>query len=393
MVGASLAGLQAAETLRHEGYEGSLVVIGAEDHTPYDRPPLSKQVLAGDWDADRITLPAFKDDLEVTWRLGCRAVGLDVAERRLHLDDGSTLAPDGIVVATGARARSLPGAEALAGVFTLRTLDDSLALRAAFAEDPERVVVVGAGFIGAEVAATARKQGLAVTLVEPLAAPLARVLGAEVGQVVADLHRDEGVDVRLGVGVAGLRGTDRVTGVDLTDGTSIDASVVVIGIGVIPNTEWLADSGLTLDPDGGLHCDATCLAAPGIVAAGDVASWPNPVFDDERMRVEHWDHAFEQGAHAARTLLAGDAATAHATVPWFWSDQYDRKIQLAGRPGPDDTVEVVQGSLEERRFVALYGRAGRLQAVLGMNRPRGVVQLRPLIAEGISFDDAKLRFA
>lgn len=350
-------------------------------------------MLAGDWDADRITLPAFSDDLEVTWRLGRRAVRLEVDDRRLHLDDGSTLEADGIVVATGARARSLPGAEGLAGVFTLRTLDDSLALRAAFAEEPERVVVVGAGFIGAEVAATARKRGLAVTLIEPLAAPLARVLGAEVGQVVADLHRDEGVDVRTGVGVAGLRGTDRVTGVDLTDGTSVDASVVVMGIGVIPNTEWLASSGLDLDPDGGLRCDATCRVAPGIVAAGDVASWPNPVFDDERMRVEHWDHAFDQGAHAARTLLAGDAATAHATVPWFWSDQYDRKIQLAGRPGPDDTVEVVQGSFEERRFVALYGRAGRLQAVLGMNRPRGVVQLRPLIAEGISFDDAKLRFA
>lgn len=395
MVGASLAGLQATETLRHEGFDGDLVVIGEETHTPYDRPPLTKQFLSGDWSVERLTLPAFKDDLAVTWRLGRRAVGLDVQRRSITLDDGSVQQADGILIATGARPRPLPGTDGVAGVFTLRTLDDAQALRSALDAGPGRIVVVGAGFIGAEVAATARARGLDVTLVEPLASPLARVLGDAIGEVMASIHREQGVDVRTAVSVENLEtdASGRVCAVVLSDGERIDTDVVVVGIGVIPNTEWLAASGLPIDPDGGLTCDEACRVAPGIVAAGDVASWPNPVFDGERMRVEHWDHAFEQGAHAARTLLAGDDAEPHATVPWFWSDQYDRKIQLAGRPRASDEMRVVDGSLDDHRFVALYGRGARLSAVLGMNRPRAVVQLRPAIAQGISFAEACERFA
>jgi NADPH-dependent 2,4-dienoyl-CoA reductase/sulfur reductase-like enzyme len=277
----------------------------------------------------------------------------------------------------------LPGQPDLAGLHTLRTLDDCLALRADLEAVPSRVVVVGAGFIGAEVAATARQRGLEVTLLEALPVPLQRVLGDRMGSVCADLHRDQGVDVRLSTGVDAFvdDAKGRVAGVVLSDGTTLEADVVVVGVGVVPNTEWLEGSGLTID--NGVVCDETCLAAPGVVAAGDVARWPNRRFG-EVMRVEHWENAQEQGSHAARRLL-GDTAP-YEPVPWFWSDQYDRKIQLAGRSGPDDEVRIVDGSIDERRFVAVYGRAGRLVGVLGMNRPRPVIQYRRLIAEGASWD-------
>lgn len=391
VVGASLAGMRAAETLRREGFDGTVTVVGDESDAPYDRPPLSKQVLAGEWEPERISL--YDDDaladLQLTWRIGARAVGFEAASRTVTLDDGERLVADGVVVATGARTRTLRGTEGLAGVYTLRTLADSLAIRSEFDAAPGRVVVVGAGFIGAEVAATARGRGLDVTMVEMAETPLERVLGAEMGQVCAEVHADHGVDLRLGVGVAGIAGVDRVEQVVLSDGTRLDADVVVVGVGVIPNTEWLEGSGLEID--NGVVCDESCLAAPGVVAAGDVARWPNRLFG-QSMRVEHWDNAVEQGMAAARRLLAGEAAEPFAPVPWFWSDQYDRKIQLAGRSGPDDEVFVVTGSLEERRFAAIYGRAGRIVAVLGFNRPRHVMQYRRLIAGGASWDEA-LEFA
>lgn len=389
VVGASLAGIRFAETLRRSGYDGPLTLIGDEPHAPYDRPPLSKQVLAGTWETDKTRL---QDDaalaaLGVDLRLGQRAVSFDASTRTIGLADGTEVTADGVLIATGARTRTLPGANGLAGVYTLRTLDDCLAIKAELADDPRRVVVVGAGFIGAEVAATARQGGHDVTLIEAAAAPLDRVLGAEMGMVCADVHRDHGVDLRLGVGVDALTGEDAVTGVRLADGSVVPADVVVIGIGVVPNTEWLLGSGLTID--NGVVCDETCLAGTGVVAAGDVARWPNPTFDGELMRVEHWDNAVDQGMHAANRLLAGNGpGEPFGPVPWFWSDQYDRKIQLAGRPRPDDTVEIVNGSIEERRFAALYGRNGRVMAVLGMNRPRQVMQFRSLIAERTSWDDA-----
>ena len=243
--------------------------------------------------------------------------------------------------------------------------------------------MIGAGFIGSEVAASCRARDLDVTMVEALPVPLERILGAAMGEVCAALHREQGVDLRLGVGVETI-GDD---GVHLADGTTIDADVVVVGIGVRPNTEWLEGSGLNLD--NGVVCDETCLAAPGVVAAGDVARWPNRRFGDELMRVEHWDNALEQGSAAARRLLVDDdEAEPYEPVPWFWSDQYDRKIQLAGRSAATDDVAVVHGSVDERRFVALYGREGRLVGALGWNRPRHVMQWRQRLAEGMAWDEA-----
>jgi NADPH-dependent 2,4-dienoyl-CoA reductase/sulfur reductase-like enzyme len=388
IVGASLAGMRAAESLRREGFDGTVTVVGDENGAPYDRPPLSKQVLAGEWEPERIALydTDALDDLRLTWRPGTRAVAFDAASRTVTLEGGERLAGDGVVIATGARTRTLRGTEHLGGVHTLRSLADSLAIRAEFEATPRRVVVVGAGFIGAEVAATARGRGLDVTMIEMAGTPLERVLGAEMGGVCAAVHRDHGVDLRTGVGVAEITGADRVERVVLSDGTRLDADVVVVGVGVIPNTEWLEGSGLEIRD--GVVCDETCLAAPGVVAAGDVARWPNRLFG-QSMRVEHWDNAIAQGTEAARRLLAGDnAAEPFAPVPWFWSDQYDRKIQLAGRSGPDDEVAVVTGSPAERRFAAIYGRAGRIVAVLGFNRPRHVMQYRRLIARGASWGEA-----
>ncbi len=362
--------------------------MGAELHLPYDRPPLSKQVLAGTWDLRRTELLLPDAELDVEWRLGTRALDLDVVRRRLALDPPEPLAFDGLVIATGCRVRTLPGMPSLAGIHTLRTLDDCLALKAELEAGPRRVVVVGAGFIGSEVAATARSRGLHVTLVEALPTPLANVLGLQVGGVLADLHRNHGVDVRLDTAVVALDGTNRVERVRLSDGAAVEADVVVVGVGVEPNTEWLEGSGLTLDD--GVVCDETCLAAPGVVAAGDVARWPNLRFG-EIMRVEHWENAQTQGEHAARRLLAdlrGERGEPYAPVPWFWSDQYDRKIQLAGVARPDDDFEVVDGSLAERQFVALYGRAGRLVGVLAMNRPRPVMRYRNLIIDGATWGEA-----
>ena len=355
---------------------------------PYDRPPLSKQVLSGKWPTEQTMLSPVgidMDQLEADWRLGARATALDMADRAIVLADGERVGFDGLVIATGASVRRLPGQPHLDGIHVLRTLDDCLALRADLDRGPERVVVVGAGFIGAEVAATAREKGLDVTLLEALPVPLQRGLGEEMGSVCATVHREHGVDLRLSTGVESFEDDDagRVTGVVLTDGTIVRADVVVVGIGVTPNTEWLEGSGLTLD--NGVVCDESCLAAPGVVAAGDVARWPNRRFD-EVMRVEHWDNAQEQGAHAARTLLGHPEP--YMPVPWFWSDQYDRKIQLAGRAGPGDEVRVVDGSTDEQKFAALYGRNGRLVGVLGFNRPALVMRYRQLIASGTSWDDA-----
>ena len=393
IVGASLAGFRAAEELRFQGFAGAIHLVGDEPHRPYDRPPLSKHVLAGKQPPEATELSAAMgsiDDLDLTWHLGVPATGLDLAARVVLLGGGERLPFDGLVIATGATPRHLPGTDHLAGVHSLRTLDDCLAIRAALDGAPRRVVVVGAGFIGAEVAATCRGLGIEVTLVEALPVPLERGVGPVLGQVVADLHRDHGVDVHLGVGVLRIVGddSDQVTQVHLTDGAELDADLVVVGVGVTPNTEWLEGSGLTLD--NGVLCDETCLAAPGVVAAGDVARWHNRRFG-EQMRVEHWDNAVDMGGHAARTLLAnaaGGTGEPYEPIPWFWSDQYDRKIQLAGRASADDDVAVVAGSLEERKFIVFFGRGGRLVGVLGMSMPAKVMRWRTLLEAGASWDEA-----
>ena len=391
IVGASLAGYWAAETLRRDGFKGRISLIGDEPHAPYDRPPLSKRFLAGDLDDDRLPLTTAEKlaDLDLEMRLGCRATGLDVATRTLEVD-GVAEPYDGLLIATGARCRNLPGTAGLAGVHTLRTRDDAEAIRDALANGARRVVVVGAGFIGAEVASTAIGRGAEVTMVEALEAPFGRVLGVEMGAVMADVHRRHGVDLRTGVGVDEVLGDDRLSGVRLVNGATLEADLLVVGIGVVPNTDWLEGSGLTLDD--GVVCDETCLAAPDVAAAGDVARWANPRYG-EVMRVEHWDNAVQQGVHAARRLLQSDEeATPYAPVPWFWTDQYDRKVQLAGRPHTDDEVRVVAGSTAEHRFAAFYGRDGRFTAALGMNRPRQVMQSKGLLDAGASWDEA-LAFA
>ncbi|MBT4655840.1 MAG: FAD-dependent oxidoreductase, partial [Actinobacteria bacterium] len=332
IVGASLAGLRGAEALRRDGFNGPISLIGDEPHAPYDRPPLSKKILAGDWEADRAALtPAERfADLNLDLRLGSRATKLNVDSQTLWVD-GEPEAYQGLLIATGARCRTLPGTEGMNGVHTLRSLNDCLAIRTALEAGPRRLVVVGAGFIGAEVAATAVGRGVLTTLIESLAAPLERVVGNMVGEVVAEVHRSNGVDLRCGVGVTAVHGREQIEAVELTDGTIIETDLLVVGIGVLPNTEWLEGSGLTIE--NGVVCDETCLAAPGVTAAGDVARWLNPRYG-ELMRVEHWDNAVEQGPYAARRLLVDQPADPFTPVPWFWSDQFDRKIQLAGRPSP-----------------------------------------------------------
>jgi NADPH-dependent 2,4-dienoyl-CoA reductase/sulfur reductase-like enzyme len=388
VVGASLAGLRAAETFRSAGFDGCLTLIGAEAHLPYDRPPLSKKVLAGDWEPDRIVLrkPGAFDELGLDLRLGTAADRVDLQNRTVSVG-GDDVPFDALVIATGASCRRLPGQPDLPGVHVLRTLDDALALRADLDAAPAHVVVIGAGFIGAEVAATARQRGLDVVVVEALPVPMVRGLGPELGAVCAELHRDHGVRLHLGVGVAAIEGTTRVERVRLADGTVLPADVVVVGIGVRPATDWLEGSGLTLRD--GVVADATLAAGPpGVYVAGDVARWPNPRYGEE-MRIEHWTNAAEQGALAARNALAvaaGDAPTPYAPVPFFWSDQYDARIQFLGRASADDEVRVVVGDLASRRFVACYGREGRLRGVFGMSMPKALMSFRPLLLNDASWD-------
>jgi NADPH-dependent 2,4-dienoyl-CoA reductase/sulfur reductase-like enzyme len=387
VVGGSLAGLRAVEALRLGGYDAGITVVSAEDHLPYDRPPLSKRLLSGEWEADRVALrkPEEMGSLDATWKLGSAAVGLDVDGRAVTLDDGSTLSFDGAILATGASPIRLPGQDKHPHAVVLRSLDDALDLRERIASGDRRVVVIGAGFIGLEVAATARQLGNEVLVLEGAAAPLIRGLGPEMGAAVAAVHTDNGVTIRCGVTVEGL-----ADGAVLIDGgTHEPADVVVVGIGARPATEWLADTAL--DIRDGVVCKPDLnVGVPLIYAAGDIARWHNRLFDEE-MRIEHWTNAAEQGALAATNMLAesaGEATETYEPVPFVWSEQYDSRIQFLGRSGPDDDVQVIAGSIEERKFAALYGRGGRLHGVLGVNMPRNVMPYRKLLMEGIGWDDA-----
>ena len=392
VVGASLAGLRAVETLRQDGYDGRIVLVGAEQHLPYDRPPLSKQLLAGTADVEQVMLrpAADYDTLDLDLRLGTVATALDPASREVELAGSERIGYQALLIATGAAPRFLPGTPPLEGIHVLRTLDDCLALRG----DVERaeasggrIIVVGAGFIGAEVAATCHGRGVGVTVLEALPVPMVNALGVEMASACAALHYDHGVDLRCGVAVSSFLGDGRVKGVVLDDGRRVDADVVVVGIGVAPATAWLESSGLKLD--NGVVCDATSATeAPGVFAAGDVARWHNPLFGRD-MRVEHWTNAADQGMVAAKNILAGGgAAEPYAPVPYFWSDQYETKIQCVGHPGPGDEVQIVDGSIEDRRFVAIYGRAGRLVGALAFSRPRLLMNYRRMISEGASWEEA-----
>ncbi|OBJ02025.1 NAD(P)/FAD-dependent oxidoreductase [Mycobacterium sp. 1465703.0] len=368
VVGAGVAGMGAAETLRRDGYDGDLTIVGAERQAPYHRPPLSKKLLSGQVHRAGIDMAA-QFDMDARVLRGASAVGLDLSARTVQVrDEGQNLSLsfDGVVIASGAQPREWPGGPAPDGVLLLRTVDDCLAIRERLGSRP-RVVVVGGGFIGSEVAATCRLLGLDVVLVEKASGPLVQALGAELAPCWAKLHREHGVDLRVGVGVDGFVGDGHVEAVRLTDGSQVPADVVIVGLGVTPATGWLEGSGLHLDD--GVVCDAKGVAEGNdgdgvVVAAGDVARWWHPLYD-RHLRTEHWDDAGRQGAAAARTLLAGpERAEAFDELPYFWSDQYDVKLQMLGVPIDYDAVEVIEGSSDGWEFVGAYGRGGRTIAVL-----------------------------
>ncbi|MEV7809993.1 FAD-dependent oxidoreductase [Streptomyces flaveolus] len=375
IVGASLSGLYAARELRAQGFDGRLVIVGEEPHHPYDRPPLSKDFLTGRaGDSDLALTDADETaGLEAEWLLGVRARGLDPRGRTVLLGDGRTVSTDGVVIATGAAARRLPG-DRLAGVHTLRTLDDARALCAELTQGHRRVVVIGGGFIGAETASSCARLGHDVTVVEAAPLPLVPQLGARMAAVCAALHRRGGVELVTGTGVAALRGAATVTGVDLTDGRTLPADVVIVGIGARPHTDWLVGSALALHD--GVLCDDGCVTAlPQVVAVGDVARVGGT-------RAEHWTSATEQPRVAVTNLLAGRTVATARTLPYFWSDQYDSRIQFAGRYREGDTVHVTEGEITddgapgESGFLARYERDGRTVAVLGVNRPRAFMRAR-----------------
>lgn len=384
VVGASLAGLRAVESARRLGYGGRITLVGAESHLPYDRPPLSKEFLdaASVLDAPPLAdAERLADDLDVDLVLGSAATGLDVAKHVLHVG-GRSIPYDAVLVATGADARTLPMGGGLRGVHTLRTVDDARAVRTAL-DHGARTVVIGAGFIGSEVASSARKRELAVTVLEAQPTPLIRSVGAHAGAALATLHQRNGTDLRCGVGVTALLGDDHVQAVQLADGTEIPADLVVVGVGAAPATSWLEASGLELD--NGIVCDEYLRAGADVYAAGDVARWRSPDFDT-LLRLEHWTNAAEMAGCAMGNLLSPHSARSHAHIPYFWSDWYGSRIQFAGIP--EGIPEVVTGTWDNHAFVALYRRGDRLVGVLALNRKGDIMKYRALIARGASWQDA-----
>lgn len=377
IIGASLAGLSAARALRAKGFDGRVTVVGDEAHRPYDRPPLSKEFLSSDMTETDLALEADDDDLQADWLLGAAAINLDTRGEAIELANGARIDADGVIIATGSRARRWPDCEAMAGVHVIRTIDDAIALRADL-QAGARLVVIGAGFIGAEIASTARKLDLEVTVVEVGPTPLQVQLGSRLGAVVAARHAVNGTTLICGVGVAGLTGerglrigagAGRVTGVDLVDGRHLPADTVVVGIGAVPNIEWLRGSGLRLG--NGVLCGSNGQTdVPNVVAVGDCAAWLDPSTGSVR-RVEHWMGALERPAIAVGALLSGGLdPCAPVKPPYFWSDQYGSHIQFAGIAGPDDEITIEDGSCEDHCFLATYRRDNRVVAVLAVDQPR-----------------------
>lgn len=388
-MGASLAGARAVSTLREEGFDDELVLIGEEPYLPYDRPPLSKQYLRDDWSEDRLGILGEEDiaRLNVRVELGDRADALDLSGRELVLSSGARLRVDGLIVATGVRAARLPLLDAKRGVYYLRSVDDSRGLRAAIA-GATRMTVVGGGFIGSEIAATARARGVDVTLIEAGAAPLAGPLGTQVADRLADLHREHGVRLKCHTTIERCESAGNVKNLVLTDGTRVEAEIVVVGVGTRPNTEWLESSGLNLAD--GVVCDARCRTSVGsVVAAGDVARWYD-VRRDSHVRVEHWTNASEQGSYAARSLLRRDRCIEpFRTLPFFWTELHGKRIQLLGDTRDSDDMVVVHGSLSADEFVALYGRQGRVIGAVGCAAGRILGRYRDVVERQADWDEAR----
>ena len=380
IVGGGLAAARTAEQLRRAEYTGAITIVSDENHLPYDRPPLSKEVLRAETDDVTLKPAEFYADNDIAVLLGNGARSVDTVAKSLTLADGTTLGYDELVIATGLVPKRIPSFPDLPGIHVLRSLDESRALRSE-ARDAARAVVVGAGFIGCEVAASLRTLDVNVTLVEPQPAPLASVLGEQIGGLITRLHQAEGIDVRCGVGVAEVSGDDRVRKVTLTDGSELDADLVIVGIGSKPATDWLEDSGITID--NGVVCDEVGrTTAPHVWAIGDVASWLDVVAG--QVRVEHWSNVADQ-ARAMVPAMLGHEASAAVTVPYFWSDQYDVKIQCLGEPEATDTVHIVED--DGRKFLAYYERDGVVVGVVGGGMPGKVMKTRAKIAAGAPIGD------
>jgi 3-phenylpropionate/trans-cinnamate dioxygenase ferredoxin reductase component len=387
IVGASLAGATAAATLREEGFDGRVVLIGAEEHRPYERPPLSKDYLRGEAGRDKLYVhpDGFYADHDLELRLGSTAVELDTSGRTLTLDDGDRLGYDRLLLATGAEPRrlSIPGAE-LDGVLYLRSVDDSDALRERL-DAGGSVVVVGAGWIGSEVAASARQRGLDVTVIDPLSVPLERVLGAEIGAVYRDIHTDHGVRMLMDTGVAAFEGDRKVERVRTSDGSELECDFVVVGVGVQPRTGLGAEAGIAVDD--GVVVDARLrTGADGVFAAGDVASAHHPLYG-ERIRVEHWANALNQGPAAARNMLGRDAP--YERLPYFFSDQYDVGMEYSGFARSWDRV-VVRGDPAAREFIAFWMDGDRVLAGMNVNVWEVTDAIQRLIRERNAVDTGRL---
>ncbi|MER5519313.1 FAD-dependent oxidoreductase [Streptomyces sp. NPDC002763] len=395
IVGASLAGLRAALVLRREGFTGSLTVIGDEPHPPYDRPPLSKQVLLGQVPARRTALP-HRDELDAHWRLGVAATGLDLSGRQVLLADGENVDFDRLLIATGVRARPWPNeAEAgLDGLFALHTPEDADELRQRLAAGPGRVLVIGAGFTGCEVASACRELNIPVTVVERGRAPLLGALGAVIGGVAAQMERDHGVDLRCGVQVEAMEGDDsgRLRRARLSDGSTVDVDVAVAALGSIRNVEWLGGSGLAAGA-WGVACDAGCrvvdvngVVMDDVFVAGDVARCPHPVYDYQYLALEHWGNAVAQAEIAAHNMISAQSERwAHLALPEFWSTQFGTEIKSVGVPTYADQVVIAQGSVDERRFVAVYGYRGRITAAVAFNQSKWLEFYKGLIDRAAPF--------
>ncbi|MBI3215977.1 MAG: NAD(P)/FAD-dependent oxidoreductase [Mycobacterium sp.] len=383
IVGGGLAACRTAEQLRRAEFPGDIVIISDEVHLPYDRPPLSKDVLhrEGHAFADVTLKPReFYDENNITLQLGSAVTGVDTAAQTVTLADGTSVGYDELVIATGLVPRRIPSFPDLAGIHVLRNYDESQKLRAE-AGAARRAVVVGAGFIGCEVAASLRALGVDVVLVEPQPQPLASVLGEQIGELVTRLHRAEGVDVRTGTGVSEVSGDGKVSKVVLSDGSEIEADLVIVGIGSRPATDWLDGSGITVD--NGVVCDNIGrTSAPHVWALGDVASWQDA--SGHQARVEHWSNVAEQ-ARVLAPALQGQEPPAAVVVPYFWSDQYDVKIQCLGEPEADDVVHVVED--DGRKFLAYYERDGVVVGVVGGGMPGKVMKARAKIAAGAAISD------